>query len=644
MATPATAAAIGIKIVAQNQAGATIAGVSKSIVGLKRAASSQPVSDLAKKLGYLSQSSKGLGSELDELAWHTLGRLGSAAPRTAASLARLGAGMALAVPAAATAGIIGFTEHLATMGADASRAADRLGLSVGTLSRFQIASRLAGASAEDATTGLNGLQATLNAAAHGQDPQSFAMFKALGIDMAQGARDVTAVLPRIAQVTQQLARTNPAAAQRFLDLAGVGRQLYFVFKDGTAGLTRYLGEAQQLGPVTEENARRALELQRAQVGLSVAFENFGQTVGGTFAPALTSLLHTFQTYLTEHRPDVERFFGEIEHGLEWITKPETEAKLEHYLDAFVDGLKDVYHWAQQIEESPLVRRLLGLSVPTQVSTSPIGSGIPVDSSDPTDDALRRLDEENVQRFHARTPSVLAAPADSNRPVVAPGNLAADRSLSPEARALLDTISGPESRGQYNIINGGRHFDDMSRHPNWINPSTDSSAAGRYQMLGSTWRNAQQAAHGQAPDYTPVSQDRGAWALAQQVYRQKTGGDLASALRDPSKMESIQRALGGTDLWSSLNMRGYAENLTRERAAAPASTAPAGASPPYAPNAPAAAIPAPPMPGGLLRVQIEHPPGARVTVQPEGIDPRTIDITQPVVRRSMPTPSGPAMPG
>ena len=154
------------------------------------------------------------------------------------------------------------------------------------------------------------------------------------------------------------------------------------------------------------------------------------------------------------------------------------------------------------------------------------------------------------------------PPSGGRPVVTPGNLAADRALPPEARALLDTIAGPESKGDYSIINGGRHFSDMSHHPDWVNPLSGSSAAGRYQFISPTWRAANQAAGG-GLDFSPMSQDRGAWALAQQVYKQKTGGDLLTALRDPSKRASIQRALGGSDLWTTLNLNGYENNLARE---------------------------------------------------------------------------------
>ena len=157
---------------------------------------------------------------------------------------------------------------------------------------------------------------------------------------------------------------------------------------------------------------------------------------------------------------------------------------------------------------------------------------------------------------------LGGPSLGGGPIRMPNNLAADRSLPLEARALLDTIAGPESKGDYSIINGGNHFSDFSRHPNWLNPNTDSTAAGRYQEIKPTWDAANRAAGG-GLDFSPVGQDRGTWALAVQTYKQKTGGDLLTDLRDASKRGRIQTALGGTDLWTSLNLGGYEANLARE---------------------------------------------------------------------------------
>lgn len=124
----------------------------------------------------------------------------------------------------------------------------------------------------------------------------------------------------------------------------------------------------------------------------------------------------------------------------------------------------------------------------------------------------------------------------------------NRALPPEARALLDTIAGTESPG-YNVIYGGRRFGDYSDHPRvsvpirrGVNAGKTSSAAGRYQFLGSTWDSLG------LPDFSPMNQDVGAWKLAQRDYKAKTGNNLLSDLRR-GDIGQIGKVLSST--WTSL---------------------------------------------------------------------------------------------
>jgi len=122
-----------------------------------------------------------------------------------------------------------------------------------------------------------------------------------------------------------------------------------------------------------------------------------------------------------------------------------------------------------------------------------------------------------------------------------------------ARQLLDAIAGGESAGAYDVIYGGDRFSDFSDHPRQYktitsgpNKGQKSSAAGKYQFLGSTWDD-QRAKLGLA-DFSPESQDAAAWNLARETYAQKTGRDLQADLEagDTSRVAS---ALKGQ--WTSL---------------------------------------------------------------------------------------------
>lgn len=136
------------------------------------------------------------------------------------------------------------------------------------------------------------------------------------------------------------------------------------------------------------------------------------------------------------------------------------------------------------------------------------------------------------------------------------NAGSPADLQPHQRALLDTIAGPESAGKYDVIYGGGRFSDFSDHPRKAvpigsgpNAGKTSSAAGKYQFLGSTWDD--QAKKLGLTDFSPASQDKAAWNLAAESYRNATGGDLDAVLRsgDTNAIAGVGKALA--PIWTSL---------------------------------------------------------------------------------------------
>lgn len=134
---------------------------------------------------------------------------------------------------------------------------------------------------------------------------------------------------------------------------------------------------------------------------------------------------------------------------------------------------------------------------------------------------------------------------------------ADTSLPAEIRALLDTIAGSEATG-YNVTYGGRTFSDFAQHPGIYetiqsgpNAGKKSSAAGRYQFLERSWREAQKSLG--LPDFSPANQDKAAAWEANRAYKAKTGraliDDIKAAGGDPGKLTAIGSVL--SSWWTSL---------------------------------------------------------------------------------------------
>lgn len=138
-----------------------------------------------------------------------------------------------------------------------------------------------------------------------------------------------------------------------------------------------------------------------------------------------------------------------------------------------------------------------------------------------------------------------------------------RGGDPYIRALMRMISASESNSNrpYSLIYGGEHVYDLSRHPDICvtivaGPNTGdcTTAAGRYQMLTTTWMSKAQEYHPQSPffffwqDYSfePEFQDEVVynWLNDSSAW----GTDLSQLLRE-GRLNEVLEILSPT--WTSL---------------------------------------------------------------------------------------------
>jgi muramidase (phage lysozyme) len=136
---------------------------------------------------------------------------------------------------------------------------------------------------------------------------------------------------------------------------------------------------------------------------------------------------------------------------------------------------------------------------------------------------------------------------------------------PYIRALMRMISTSESndRRPYSILYGGSHVEDLSRHPekcirivNGPNMNNCSTAAGRYQMINTTWAGMAKKYHPQYDctlfvfqcnySFEPKYQDKVVhdWLSDEKFW----GMNISQSLKE-GKLEQVRKRLSST--WTSL---------------------------------------------------------------------------------------------
>jgi muramidase (phage lysozyme) len=150
---------------------------------------------------------------------------------------------------------------------------------------------------------------------------------------------------------------------------------------------------------------------------------------------------------------------------------------------------------------------------------------------------------------------------------APAAEAQPPSLPPEARPFLDAVASGESPA-YNIrYDGGKGtpFDSFDDHPRQLERITTgpyrgqrSDAAGRYQMISTTWDKVAKPLG--LSDFSPDNQDLAAWQLANNSYGNLTKGrDLLADLQ-AGRHDDVARALSSEWAGIARNPQAFVRSL------------------------------------------------------------------------------------
>lgn len=109
---------------------------------------------------------------------------------------------------------------------------------------------------------------------------------------------------------------------------------------------------------------------------------------------------------------------------------------------------------------------------------------------------------------------------------------------------------PTKCNGYDVLVGGKLFQDFSRHPSvlvTLSPTLKSTAAGRYQFLKRTWDELAAQLH--LPDFGPESQD----LACVQLLKRRKALELVKSGKFAAAVEACRKE------WASLPGAGYGQH-------------------------------------------------------------------------------------
>ncbi len=463
---------------------------------------------------------------------------------------------------AATASIGGLAAAMREMG-NRTLAMRELGREIGVstdyLNAFSHAGQSFGVSSEAMQSALNHLS--------GQMPEFKRNYGALFNELSrwpdlikklqgEGAEDqVKDIVKFLGQAKLQ---NEPQLQKQLAELIfGNGADIEKLFAHGAQGLLNEIQRQQsKLGTISPEMLKAAQDYRDAQIGFTDSLEKFETTIGPRFLGVMSKIVDKATEFFDPDRSKIDkkqrdggaRDERERDGGTDWMNDPRVRDALRKKSGFGGSDGRGLLH-------------LSSFGGGEGGAATRLGDGTDIIAAGTRVGFLAAMRELTATGDGGKTgaPGIVNASYETGGGGYGAGGggrsfggggsggglgpgTAVDKTLPKEARALLDALAAGEAK-DYNVMNGGGTFSDFSHHPG-------GRAAGRYQDLPSTWRRISGALG--LKDFSPESQDKGNWWLAQQDYRSRTHRDLLGDLRsgNPATIANIGRALHST--WVSTN--------------------------------------------------------------------------------------------
>ncbi len=487
-------------------------------------------------------------------------------------------------------GIKDFAIAMTQINANLGRTAYTLDTSVKEIGKWRGAIRLGGGDADAFTNSVAGIVSQFQQfAITGEAGGAIPYFRALGVQLSDTEGHMRPFSEWILDVADKLSTMDPARAAAWGRNLGLDPGTVNAVIHGRKAMQDYLEVAKKYGP-DDQDAAAAQKLQLAYRALDEASARLGMTLMTRFAPTLQSLadlLRSTSDWLQAH-PNV---LTAIAVGLGAIGTAITVGLSVSAIATAASGLGALFKVLRLLSATEL---LLGLAQLAQVvlpgvsaafleasvaiEATPIGwiiAGIGLLVVAGYELIEHWTDVKNswskiwgnmgndVTSFADKGPwhrAILDTVTLGFAEFLNKGNgVGRNGDVPAEGQGLLAALGNRESGGNYNALYGGGSFSGFGQFPQWggkMGPQGMSHAAGAYQFQPGTWADAQKALG--LKDFSPASQDRAAWWLAQRDYaKNRPGRDLLADLRsgNPAILADIGAALHGTWAASSPGLLG-----------------------------------------------------------------------------------------
>jgi muramidase (phage lysozyme) len=440
-------------------------------------------------------------------------------------------------------GALGFASMLTQADAAAGRLATNLGVNVQKLGGLQNALVKIGGTASEADSGIGSLVGASQQIQMGQMPAAMPYFQMAGVTL----NDLQNPQQALDKISDYFKSVGPTHASFVGAQMGLPPDLINLMEGGSKSFEAAWAKGNADAP-TKTDAKAAQDLQGELNQVDQDFTEAGRHLKTELTPYLIDFLKVLDQFAVWAKAH-PLAAGAMGLGGTVVSGAAGAAVLRRLAKSILGrGGAGAAAEAAEAEAAAGVAAAGGAAVLSPALLAALGVYAASQTGSPG------IDPNESTKLHKLFPN---APQ---------GQVAtADRTLPQVGQTLLNSVGGSESKNSYNVLYGGSTFSDYSKFPDWAGKQvgTDAQgnpimthAAGRYQFEPGTWSDASTALG--LTDFSPASQDKAAWWLAQRDYRGRTGRDLTTDLQmhDPKVDALIRRNLSPT--WTSLVSRSDSE--------------------------------------------------------------------------------------